>query len=251
LHFRYGAKEEFALKDVSLAIHRSERLALVGPNGSGKSTLLRLLARILRPASGSVLLNGQPLHDLPSRTIASQLSFLPQMTAVPAGLTVRELVLLGRTPRLQWWKPAKNEDHRIVEAALETADLLPLSERTVDTLSGGQRQRAFIAMALAQDAEVMLLDEPTTFLDLRHQKETLDLLMRLQQERGKTIVMVLHDLYLACRFADRLVMMREGQILREGTPEELMRPSVLEEVYGLRTRILHDPVLGTPLCVPE
>jgi iron complex transport system ATP-binding protein len=223
--------------------------ALVGPNGCGKSTLLRGLARLLKPKGGMVYLDGKAIHSLPTKQVAQQIGLLPQSPTAPAGLTVYELVAQGRYPHQSWFQQWSTEDSRCTQEALAITDLTHMADRPLDTLSGGQRQRAWIAMALAQETEILLLDEPTTFLDLAYQLEVLDLLHDLN-ERGRTIIMVLHDLNQACRYAHHVVAMRNGAIMAQGSPQTVMTPELIKEVFQLNCQIVTDPISGTPLCVP-
>lgn len=223
--------------------------ALVGPNGCGKSTLLRGLARLLKPKGGMVYLDGKAIHTLPTKQVALQIGLLPQSPTAPAGLTVYELVAQGRYPHQSWFQQWSAEDSRCTQDALAITDLTHMADRPLDTLSGGQRQRAWIAMALAQETEILLLDEPTTFLDLAYQLEVLDLLHDLN-ERGRTIIMVLHDLNQACRYAHHVVAMRNGVIMAQGAPQAVMTPELIKEVFQLNCQIVTDPISGTPLCVP-
>ena len=236
--------------NLDIAIPSEKITILVGPNGCGKSTLLRGLARLLKPRAGTIYLNGEDIFKLSTKAVAKRLGILPQSPVAPEGLTVRDLVAQGRYPHQNWLQQWSKDDERLVEQALATTGMTQLAERSLDTLSGGQRQRAWIAMALAQDTEILLLDEPTTFLDLAHQIEVLDLLYELNRKEERTIVMVLHDLNQACRYADRLVAVREGQIFAQGTPEQVMTEAIVQEVFGLESRIVPDPVTGTPMCVP-
>jgi iron complex transport system ATP-binding protein len=205
---------------------------------------------LLKPRTGTVYLDGADIFKLSTKAVATRLGILPQGPVAPEGLTVRDLVAQGRYPYQNWLQQWSKEDERLVEQALATTGMKPLADRALDTLSGGQRQRAWIAMALAQDTEILLLDEPTTFLDLAHQVEVLDLLYELNQTEGRTIVMVLHDLNQACRYADYLVAVREGQVWAEGVPAQVMTEAMVREVFGLECRIVTDPVAGTPMCVP-
>lgn len=223
--------------------------ALVGPNGCGKSTLLRGISRLLKPKTGVVHLDGRDVHALRAKELARQLGILPQSPVAPEGLTVHELVAQGRYPHQSWLQQWSREDERIVEQALTTTNLTMFADRPVDTLSGGQRQRAWIAMALAQQTDVLLLDEPTTYLDMAYQVDVLDLLDDLNAQ-GRTIIMVLHDLNQAARYADHIVALRGGQIVVQGTPNEVMTPSTIHQVFGLHTQIIADPVAGTPMCIP-
>lgn len=236
--------------DLNLAIPAGKITALVGANGCGKSTLLRGLARLLKPCGGAVYLDGESILQLSTKEVAQQLGILPQSPVSPEGLTVRDLVAQGRYPYQSWLQQWSEKDEKIVRQALEITDLFKLSERALDTLSGGQRQRAWIAMALAQDTDILLLDEPTTFLDLAHQIEVLDLLYDLNQFQNRTIVMVLHDLNQACRYADYLVAVKEGRIFTAGEPQQVMTEEMVKEVFGLDCRVVADPVVGTPMCVP-
>jgi iron complex transport system ATP-binding protein len=223
--------------------------ALVGPNGCGKSTLLRGLSRLLKPARGAVYLDGQDIHAMKAKDLAKKLGILPQSPTAPEGLTVHELVSQGRYPHQNWFRQWSAADEQIVAEALEQTNLTLFADRPVDTLSGGQRQRAWIAMALAQQTDVLLLDEPTTYLDLAHQIDILDLLTELN-ERGRTIVMVLHDLNQAARYSDIIVALRGGQIVVQGSPENVITSENILQVFGLDAEVIIDPVTNTPMCVP-
>lgn len=238
------------ISDLEIAIPAGKITVLVGANGCGKSTLLRGLARLLKPRTGTVFLDGKSIAKLSTKEVAKQLGILPQSPVAPEGLTVRELVAQGRYPHQGWLQQWSPEDERLTEQALVTTNLMHLANRPLETLSGGQRQRAWIAMALAQNTEVLLLDEPTTFLDLAHQVEVLDLLYDLNQTQGRTIVMVLHDLNQACRYADYIVAIASGQIYAQGTPSQVMTEDTIEQVFMLSCRIITDPVAGTPMCIP-
>ncbi len=238
------------LNHLNLVIPYGQITALVGPNGCGKSTLLRGLARLLKPRTGSVYLNGADIKRLSTLAVAQQLGILPQGPVAPEGLTVRDLVAQGRYPYQSWWQSWSADDERSVQTALLTTDLSEIANRRVDTLSGGQRQRAWIAMILAQDTKILLLDEPTTFLDLAHQVDVLELLWELNQTKGRTIVMVLHDLNQACRYADHLVALRNGEVMASGTPALVMTEEMVHQVFGLECRIVTDPIMGTPMCLP-
>ncbi|MBW4557267.1 MAG: ABC transporter ATP-binding protein [Trichormus sp. ATA11-4-KO1] len=238
------------VKNLNLTIPRGKISALVGANGCGKSTLLRGLARLLKPRGGTVYLDAADLFKLSTKDVAKKLGILAQGPVAPEGLTVRDLVACGRFPYQNWMQQWSKEDERFVEIALEITRMKELAERELDTLSGGQRQRAWIAMALAQNTDILLLDEPTTFLDLAHQIEVLDLLWELNQTQGRTLVMVLHDLNQACRYADYLVAVKQGNVYTHGTPEEVMNQRNVQEVFGLDSKIVTDPVAGTPMCIP-
>lgn len=236
--------------ELSFAVPKGRVTCILGPNGCGKSTLLQALARLLRPVSGGVLLDGQLISKLPTKEVARRVGLLPQGPVAPAGLTVADLVARGRFPHqglLQQWS---FEDEAAVEHALEVTQVAGLRTRAVDELSGGQRQRVWIAMALAQDTPVLLLDEPTTHLDIAHQLEVLDLLAELNRSQERTVVMVLHDLNEAARYGHHLVAMRDGRIVAQGTPEAVVTAETVREVFGIDSRILTDPVTGTPLLVP-
>lgn len=238
------------VNELDLAIPSGKVTVLIGPNGCGKSTLLKGLARLLKPKVGTVYLNSVSLAKLPTKKIAKDLGILPQNPIPPEGLTVRELVAQGRYPHQTWLQQWSSEDEQITEQALLTTGMVELADRPLNTLSGGQRQRAWIAMVLAQNTDILLLDEPTTFLDLAHQVELLDLLYELNQTRGRTIVMVLHDLNQACRYADYLVVIRNGEVYTHGIPEVVITEKTIKEVFGLESKIVSDPVTGTPLCIP-
>lgn len=238
------------VQDLTLAIPTGKITALIGANGCGKSTLLRGLARLLKPVSGAVYLDSKSIFQRPTKEVAQQLGLLPQNPTAPEGLTVKDLVAQGRYPYQNWLQQWSTQDERIVQRALEITDLNQFSDRALDTLSGGQRQRAWIAMALAQDTEILLLDEPTTFLDLAHQIEILDLLYDLNQREGRTIVMVLHDLNQACRYADYLVAVKAGRIFAAGDPQSVMTAEIVQAVFDLDCQIFSDPIAGTPMCVP-
>ena len=235
---------------LSLSIPTGKVTGIVGANACGKSTLLRGLARLLAPTSGSVLLDGQDIAKLSTRAVAARLGILPQQPNAPDGLTVADLVGRGRHPHQRWFRQWSPTDAAAVDDALAVTGMTELGDRLVDELSGGQRQRAWIALALAQGAPLMLLDEPTTFLDLAHQVEVLDLLADLNERDGRTIVMVLHDLNLACRYADHLVAMGCGTIVAEGPPSDIVDAALVAEVFGLASRVLPDPLTGTPMVVP-
>lgn len=238
------------VRDVSLSVPAGQVTTIIGPNGCGKSTLLRVLARLLRPDSGEVLLRGEPISRLRTRELATQLSMLPQNPVAPEGMTVADLVARGRQPHQPWYRQWSREDEQIVQDAMDSTGVLDLAERPLDELSGGQRQRAWIAMTLAQQTDIVLLDEPTTHLDLAHAVEVLDLVMRLRGDTGRTIVTVLHDMNLAARYSDRLVVLREGAVLAEGTPGEVLVPDLLAQAFGLEAIVFQDPAQGLPTVVP-
>jgi iron complex transport system ATP-binding protein len=247
---RLGYGDRTVVDGLDLDVVAGTITAVIGPNGCGKSTLLRALGRLLKPAAGQVLLDGKRIDRTPTREVAKVLGLLPQAPSAPEGLTVADLVARGRHPHQAWYRQWSADDEDAVAQALEWTGIADLAERPVDELSGGQRQRAWISMALAQGTDLLLLDEPTTFLDLAHQVDVLELVRRLHTEAGRTVVMVLHDLNLAARYADRLVAMRDGQVVASGEPAEVITEALLEEVFGLAARVISDPVAGTPLVVP-
>jgi iron complex transport system ATP-binding protein len=249
LRLAYGP-DRVVIDELDLVLPSGAVTAVIGANGSGKSTLLRALARLLRPSSGQVLLDGHDLHGLRTREVARRLGLLPQAPTAPEGITVRDLVRRGRTPHTSVWRQWSEADETALRAALAATDLTGLADEPVDALSGGQRQRAWLALVIAQGTPVLLLDEPTTFLDVAHQLDVLDLVRRLNQDDGRTVVMVLHDLNQACRYADHLVALRNGVIVAAGPPAEIVTESLVEEVFDLEARIVPDPVTGTPLVVP-
>ena len=244
-----GYDDRTVLDGLSVAVPPGRFTVIIGPNACGKSTLLRTMARLLRPRAGTVLLDGADLHRLPPRELATRLGVLPQSPLVPEGVTVAELVARGRSPYQRWWRQWAPEDAEAVATALAQADITDLADRPVDALSGGQRQRVWIAMALAQQTEVLLLDEPTTYLDLAHQIEVLDLLRRLQRD-GRTIAAVLHDLNHAARYADHIIAMRDGAVVAAGSPAEILTVPLVREVFGLDCVVVPCPVTGAPLVVP-
>ncbi|CAM5430171.1 ABC transporter ATP-binding protein [Streptomyces viridifaciens] len=248
LTLAYEARTVVEGLDVSIPDGRVT--VIVGPNACGKSTLLRALGRLLKPVRGAVLLDGQELARIPTKRIAQRLGLLPQSPTAPEGISVADLVSRGRQPHQSWWQQWSPEDEAAVAEALERTSTAELAERSMDELSGGQRQRAWIAMTLAQGTDILLLDEPTTYLDIAHQVEVLDLVRRLNVERGRTVVAVLHDLNQAARYADHLVAMRDGRVVAEGAPGEVVTAELVREVFGLDSVVVPDPVTGTPLVVP-
>lgn len=238
-------------RDVNLAIPDRQVTTVIGANGCGKSTLLRGLARLMAPAAGAVTLDGVDIAGLPAKRLATKVSMLPQSPIAPAGVSVRELVSRGRHPHQSWLRQWSASHSAAVDRALALTGLSELADRPVDTLSGGQRQRAWISLVLAQDTDIVFLDEPTTYLDLAYSVEVLELVRRLNREQGKTVVMVLHDLNLAARYSDNLVLMREGAIVAQGAPAGVISEHTLREVFGLHARVVDDPVTGGPLIVLE
>lgn len=236
------------VKGVDVVIPQGKITALLGPNGCGKSTLLKALSRILRAQSGQVLWQGQPIEQISSRLLARQLALLPQSQEPPEGVSVREAVAYGRSPYTGFWGQLSSEDKHIVSDAMQATGVSEFADRPVSDLSGGQRQRVWLALTLAQDTDFVLLDEPTTYLDINHQVELMKL-MRMLNQQGKTIVTVLHDINQACRYCDHLIVMQGGRIISEGPPAEVMTPELLADVFELDAEIHQDPVAGTPMCI--
>ncbi|MBU2327353.1 MAG: ABC transporter ATP-binding protein [Alphaproteobacteria bacterium] len=245
-----GYGENRVLQDLDLVIPSGRITAIVGANACGKSTLLKALSRLIKPQSGEVLLDGRAIHRLPTRELARRLGLLPQSPIAPEGITVMDLVSRGRHPHHGLFASWTKVDDKAIADALEATQTTDLAERPVDELSGGQRQRAWIAMALAQETEILLLDEPTTFLDISHQIDVLDLLTDLNRSRGTTIVMVLHDLNLAARYADHLVAMLDGKPFRTGDPLFVLTEDMVRHVFGLESKILTDPTSDRPMMLP-
>jgi iron complex transport system ATP-binding protein len=235
---------------IDVSIPDGRITVIVGPNGCGKSTLLRALARLMTPRQGSVLLDGKDIHALPTREVARRLGLLPQAPISPEGILVGDLVARGRSPHQSAFQQWSREDEAAVEEALAATGLAEVADRRVDELSGGQRQRVWIAMALAQHTSLLLLDEPTTFLDLRHQIDVLGLLRKLNRNEGRTLVLVLHDINLACRYADHIIAMRDGCIIAEGPPSTVVTAQTMADVFGLDCTVIPDPAAGTPLIIP-
>ncbi|MFI1456257.1 ABC transporter ATP-binding protein [Streptomyces roseus] len=245
-----GYEQRVIAENLSVEIPDHSFTVIVGPNACGKSTLLRALARMLKPSAGQVLLDGQAIGSMPAKKVARTLGLLPQSSIAPDGITVADLVSRGRYPHqglLRQWSP---QDERIVRESMASTGVAELADRSVDELSGGQRQRVWIAMALAQQTPLLLLDEPTTYLDIQHQIDVLDLCADLHEEQGRTLVAVLHDLNHAARYATHLIAMRGGQVVAQGPPAEVVTAELVEEVFGLRCQIIGDPETGTPLVIP-
>ncbi|WP_078910820.1 ABC transporter ATP-binding protein [Streptomyces sp. NRRL WC-3742] len=249
LGLRYG--DRTIVEGLDLELPGGAVTAIVGPNACGKSTLLRGLVRLLGPAKGTVTLDGADIHRMPARELAKRMGLLPQQPVTPEAVTVEALVRLGRYPHQRLLTPWSRADQEAVEEALERTGTAELRDRQVDRLSGGQRQRVWIALALAQQTDLLLLDEPTTFLDLRHQLDVLDLVSDLHTEAGRTVVMVLHDLGQAARYADHLVVLKDGRLAAAGPPSEVLTADLVEAVFGVPCRVVPDPETGTPLVVPR
>ncbi|MFZ9736581.1 MAG: ABC transporter ATP-binding protein [Prochlorotrichaceae cyanobacterium] len=245
-----GYPQAVIIEALNLAIPPGKITAIVGANGCGKSTLLRGLARLLHPDQGAIYLEGKSLAEHSTKTIAKSLGILLQNTSAPEGLTVKELVKQGRYPHQSWLQSWGTTDEDWVQQALQMTNLKDLSDRTLETLSGGQRQRAWIALLLAQNPKLLLLDEPTTFLDIAHQVEILDLLYALNRQQERTIVMVLHDLNQACRYADCLIALKDGQVVAMGEPKAIVNAALVQQVFNLTCQIYPDPLTGAPLCLP-
>lgn len=245
-----GYGDDPVVEGLDLRVRPGEITAIIGANACGKSTLLRALSRLLAPSRGSVILDGSDIARVPTRHVARRLGLLPQSPDAPDGITVADLVARGRHPHQRWWQHWSAEDQEAVEAALAATGTAGIARRLVDQLSGGQRQRVWIAMILAQGTELLLLDEPITHLDIAHQVEVLDLLTALNHDEDRTVVVVLHDLNQACRYAHHLVAMRDGRVAAEGAPDDVVTEDLVREVFDLDVVVTTDPVTGTPLIVP-
>ncbi|AUG55980.1 ABC transporter ATP-binding protein [Thalassospira marina] len=245
-----GYENNIIIRDLDLAIPEGKITVLVGANGCGKSTLLRALARLLKPLDGEIFLGDSPIARMAGSDIAKKLSILPQGPDAPEELTVYQLIRQGRYPYQKWLRGWSAEDEAMVEQAMQATGLGDLRHRPLQKLSGGQRQRAWIALTLAQNTDIILLDEPTTYLDMSHQVDILELLHSQNRKAGKTIVMVLHDLYLASRYADHLITLRDGKIYAQGTPQDIVTTDLVRAVFDLECQIFQDPLTGTPICIP-
>jgi len=247
---RLAYDQRVVVVGLSVAIPDREFTVIVGPNACGKSTLLRALARMLTPKHGAVYLDGTRISERPAKDVARRLGLLPQTPIAPDGITVADLVARGRYPHQGWLRQWSPKDEQAIQDAMTATSTAELANRYVDELSGGQRQRVWLAMVLAQQTEILLLDEPTTFLDIAHQLEVLDLCADLHEHQGRTLVAVLHDLNHACRYATHLIAMRDGRIVAEGPPRQIVTVDLVQDVFGLPCRIIADPESGTPLVVP-
>lgn len=236
--------------DLSIEVPDGRVSVLIGPNGSGKSTLLRALARLLKPKGGGVVLDGKQIQDYSTKEVARRLAILPQTLIAPEAITVEELVAYGRFPQRRSIAGLRDEDREAIHWAMEVTNTIEVRDRPVDQLSGGQRQRAWIALVLAQGTDLILLDEPTTFLDIAYQLEVLELLKHLNEEAGKTVVMVLHDINMACEYAHRLFALREGEMVAEGDPQEVLTADLIRMVFGIDAHIVNHPTSGSPMCIP-
>lgn len=241
-------QDKIIVQNLNLSLPRNQIIALIGPNGCGKSTLLKALARLLKAKKGKVTHEGGDIWQKSAKSYAKTLAFLPQQHLVPEGIRVRELVAYGRSPYLNLWGKLSEQDEQIVEQAMRTTQIHELADRLASDLSGGQQQRVFLAMTLAQDAEIVLLDEPTTYLDLNHQAELMTMMRRLQQQ-GKTVITVLHDLNQACRYCDHLVVLKQGELIAQGSPQQVMTETLLKQVFDLNVEIHQDPISHTPMFI--
>jgi iron complex transport system ATP-binding protein len=254
----FSAKNLFAgygglpvVQDVNMLVPSGQISALIGANACGKSTLLKAMARLLKPISGEVTLNGLRLDNIPTLKLAQKLSLLPQSPIAPEGIVVSELVGFGRFPHRSFLRGFTKDDRQAIADAMDTMEISNLANRAIDELSGGQRQRVWLAMALAQQTDILLLDEPTTFLDVAHQIEILDMLTELNHQKGTTIVMVLHEVNLAARYADYLFAMHHGKLAASGTPSQVLTEKLLKDVFGLDSMVILDPVSGIPMMLPR
>ena len=239
------------IEDLNLTIPQGKITALIGANGCGKSTLLKTICRIIKPMAGQVLLGGQDMHAMDSRRLAKEVAILPQNPSAPGALTVRDLVMYGRAPhKSSLFARSSKEDRKMVDWALAETDSTDYADRAIANTSGGQRQRAWIAMAIAQDTDILFLDEPTSFLDVAHQLDVLHMVEQLNKKYGKTIIMVIHELNEAARFADYLVAMKKGQILYQGSPYDVFHKDMLHDVFGIDASVMNDPRTGRPFCLP-
>ena len=245
-----GYDNKMILQDISLTIPSNKISIIIGANGCGKSTLLKTMARLIKPTSGQVTLDGKPINKSPPKRLACVLGLLPQSPIVPEGITVADLVGRGRFPHQTFLKGWTKQDYEAVAEAMEIMNITEFADRNIDELSGGQRQRVWIAMALAQQTDILFLDEPTTYLDITYQVEILDMLTDLNRKYGTTIVMVLHDINLSARYADHIFAVHQGKLVAEGTPEEVVSSTLIQDIFGLKSLVIQDPVSDSPSVVP-
>ncbi|MBQ6886369.1 MAG: ABC transporter ATP-binding protein [Lachnospiraceae bacterium] len=250
-HIRAGYDNRTILSDINITIPPNKISVIIGANGCGKSTLLKTFSRLLKPSAGQILLDGTNVYTYPPKQVARTIGLLPQSPIVPEGIKVTDLIMRGRFPYRQLLKGSSAQDFKAVEEAMEMMGITELANRYVDELSGGQRQRVWIALSLAQQTDILLLDEPTTFLDIAYQVEILDLLTDLNHKHQTTIVMILHDINLSARYADYLFAMAKGDLIAQGSPKEIITPKLIHQVYGLDCLVMEDPVSKTPLIVPK
>ena len=248
-HLQIGYGDKVIVDDLNLNINKGEITTIIGANGCGKSTILKTLARVHQANFGVIYLDGKMIHKIPTKEIAKKMAVLPQSPEAPSGLTVYELISFGRAPHQGGFGRLSEKDRHVIQWALEVTGLSSFRDQAVDALSGGQRQRSWIAMAIAQETELLLLDEPTTYLDMAHQLEILQLLEKLNKEEGRTIVMVIHDLNHAARFSHHMVALRTGKLVKEGSAEEVMTHDVLKEVFHIDAEIVKDPWTNKPVCL--
>ncbi|MEF9960343.1 MAG: ABC transporter ATP-binding protein [Niameybacter sp.] len=249
-HIQVGYDEKIVIEDLSLNIEQGEIVSILGPNGCGKSTLLKTLSRVIKPQSGQVLVEGNPIKNIPTKALACKMAMLSQHNTAPAGITVKELVYYGRIPHKKWYETKNKEDEKLIEWALEHTGLSEYKERQVSSLSGGERQRVWLAMALAQRPQVLFLDEPTTYLDISHQLELMELIRAINQKFNMTIVMVLHDLNQASEYSERLIVMQQGSIKGDGTPKALINEKFLRDIYHIECDIDINPLTHKPRIHP-
>lgn len=246
-----GYEERLILEDMNINVPAGKFSVLIGPNGCGKSTLLKSFARLLKPTKGNVLLDGKSIYELPTQHLARQIGLLPQSPIVPAGITVADLVARGRFPYQNLFGQLGKKDYEAISCAMEAMGIMDLADKNVDSLSGGQRQRVWIALVLAQNTDILLLDEPTTYLDIAYQVEILDCLAKLNKARKTTIVAILHDINLSIRYADHIFAMKKGKLIAEGNPKDIITPGLMQTIYGMDSTIINDPETGDPYVIPR
>ncbi|MDR9796315.1 ABC transporter ATP-binding protein [Aeribacillus pallidus] len=246
-----GYDHKTVIQDVSLVVPSGKISVIIGANGCGKSTLLKTMARLIKPSSGQIILDGKPISQFPPKQLARILGLLPQSPVIPEGITVADLVGRGRFPHQAWLSGWTKKDYEAVAEAMEFMNIIEFANHPIDELSGGQRQRVWIAMALAQQTDILLLDEPTTFLDITYQIEILDLLTDLNRKHGTTIVMVLHDINLSARYADHIFALHKGRLVAEGEPSKVITSTLIKEIFGLDCTVIEDPLSGSPMVVPK
>lgn len=249
-NIKAGYGDRNILNSVNISIPQNKISVILGSNGSGKSTMLKTFCRLIQPTDGYIELDNKHLNSLKTKDIAKAIGLLPQNSVAPEGITVAELVSRGRFPYRKFMTPLSKEDYAAVAEAMEAMKITELADRSIDELSGGQRQRVFIALALAQQTDILFLDEPTTFLDIAYQIEILDLLKDLNQKKKTTIIMVLHDINLSSKYADYIFAMKNGNLIKEGTPNEIVTPEIIQEIYGIQSVVINDPISNSPMIIP-